>query len=129
MIYLFGRKFSSLLLLAQPTSSTNENSFQIKGKRAKNKGMKRKSDEDGQSAHKVQKTDQEKESSDGAAVETVDLTEQGDANEQEDGNEQEGSEVFDYEKADYSLFQKAKNKAQKKQKVKEMFKGKVCYVS
>lgn len=34
--------------------------------------------------------------------------------------------VFDYEAADYSMFQKAKNKAVKSQKVKEKFKGKVC---
>lgn len=81
--------------------------------------MKRKSYEDGQSPHKVQKTDKEEESNSIASAEAVDL-------EEEDSSGQEGSEVFDYEKADYSLFQKSKNGVQKKQKVKEMFKGKVC---
>lgn len=118
---MLGRKCSSLLLLSQSSSSTNGNNcFQIKCKKTKNKALKRKSYEDGQSLHKVQKTDKEKERSDGATVETVDLEVQ------EDSNGQEGSEVFDYEKADYSLFQKSKNTVQKKQKIKEMFKGKVC---
>lgn len=35
-------------------------------------------------------------------------------------------EAFDYEAADYSLFQKGKNKTMKTQKIKEKFKGKVC---
>lgn len=104
-------------------SNNGINNFQIKGKKAKNKALKRKSEEDGLSAHKVQKTEKEKEVDDGATVEIVDVEEQ------EDGNGQEGSEVFDYENADYSLFQESKNKAQKKQKIKEMFKGKVCPIA
>ena len=45
----------------------------------------------------------------------------------EDTTEQEASgEAFDYEAADYSLFQKAKNKVAKMQKIREKFKGKVC---
>lgn len=95
---------------------------QIKGKKVKNKALKRKSDGDGESPHKVQKTNKEKERSDEATVETID------AEEQEDSSGQEGPEAFDYEKADYSLFQKARNKVQKKQKIKEMFKGKVSPV-
>ncbi|MPC38912.1 Exosome component 10 [Portunus trituberculatus] len=93
----------------------------IKGKKAKNKALKRKSCEDGETPHKMQRTNAGPNAVVGEAQE-----ETPDNSEHVEGNtgQETATAAFDYEAADYSMFQKAKNKAMKSQKVREKFKGK-----
>ncbi|KAG0711668.1 Exosome component 10 [Chionoecetes opilio] len=98
---------------------------QIKGKKGKNKTLKRKSCEDGQTAHKVQKTDADLVDLDaGEGEEQSGEVAESSEHAEDCAGQEEVNEAFDYEAADYSLFQKAKNKGMKMQKVKEKFKGK-----
>nr|XP_045604948.1 exosome component 10-like [Procambarus clarkii] len=87
------------------------------------KSLKRKSDGGEESPPKVQKPNEVEQTEKANEKEDGELS--GDSSEKNTIGGEKSSEAFDYEAADYSLFQKAQRKAQgSSQKIKEKFKGK-----
>ncbi|KAG7172527.1 exosome component 10-like [Homarus americanus] len=100
-------------------------SEEIRESKTKNKSIKRKSSEKYEkSTKKVKKTDEGEEVVECSGLEEGEVDESTGPDEN-NGNEQNPEEAFDYEIADYTIFQKPHNKGySKRRQIKERFKGK-----